>query len=353
MPRMKKLNFKTSVFLLLLFVVIFSLKLEVSLFPKASSETKSNRSNSNLVATHPSLSKIDNSKKIKTNEIEDEEKYPRKRNGENGDLNKKTRTDIFVYCELDKLNLNIPLNGVIKIFGGIAPEFLNDDGENLYAWVYSSTCPPDTYSIVNARKNKGDSSWEIVSVMDCRDVTLGDLSVHSGMQFEIDSIDNKKENEFYFAINGPGYFQLLCKNNQYYITRLGTFYRQPSGSLMDSNGCRLVNDHKKPITVAKDDKLSQKRFNCFKLSNQCIRIIDPVSPAVREYEYVDPFYLWVDIDENADSDVMAYGQVLENAIEVLDTPDRGPTGILSWKSVAALPDVINCNSNRDQTSTNF
>lgn len=152
---------------------------------------------------------------------------PRERSKSNKGNNRNDPDLERLYCKIKQMDPNITLDGDVKIFaGGYNPE---DPGE--YAWIHSSECPKDKYSIV-----KINSSDALEMNLDCHDATMEDLVAESGLQWSI-TYNGPKKNEYKFALNGKGQFLVYCPlEKSFFLTRDVHFLPDDSGFLRNSAG---------------------------------------------------------------------------------------------------------------------
>lgn len=241
-----------------------------------------------------------------------------------------------VYCLVSK-KTSITLSGDIKIQSGHYGNYPN--GFGTYAFVRSSQCPDNKYSIVKIDKN-GDVEKEL----DCQFASIEEIVVQSGVtQWNLEKKE-PKIGEYNFALLGPGQFLVLCPTSGFQLTRRGHFVSH-EGLLRDDQGCFLWHNGDRlkpnggPITLgATQDKLNKN--GCFEKSKQCIAQIDLSDPIIKNITYKDAKNLLVDFD--GDLKKTTRSEVLSNALEQLDTVFRGPTGIGNWDYVESLEFPISC-----------
>ena len=235
---------------------------------------------------------------------------------------------------------SITMSGDIKIQSGHYG--LLPDGLGTYAFVRSSQCPDNKYSIVRIDKN-----GVIESELDCQFASIEDIITRSGVtQWNIDKKE-PKVGEYNFALLGPGQFLVLCPHSGFQLTRRGHFILQ-AGLLRDDQGCFLYHNGDKlnpqggPITLNNSQDELQKN-GCFENSKQCIAQIDLQDPIIQNITYKNAKNLLVNFEGNLKNTTRS--SVLSNALEQLDTNLRGPTGIGNWDYIESLDFPINCDEN--------
>ncbi|OFZ12151.1 MAG: hypothetical protein A2Z20_01495 [Bdellovibrionales bacterium RBG_16_40_8] len=250
--------------------------------------------------------------------------------------NLKTMSDRDVYCLIEKTTPYIPLGGEVKIVHGEYNEYPN--GLGVYAWIYSSQCPTETYSIVRI-----DSKNKVETAIDCKNTSFEELVAESGLQWNVDEVMGLA-GQYNFAISGPGQFLVYCPNLGFHLSREGQFHFS-NGLLEDSHGCFLwqngdnINPQGGPITLENDsDELNNE--GCFKNSGQCVAILDFKDQLVKQFQYVGPDLFSVEID--GDLKQTTRSRIFSNALERLDDPERGSTGIQKWESIENMKFPINC-----------
>lgn len=256
-----------------------------------------------------------------------------------------------ILCILKSLNLNIPLvrdiriQGRLKEFDSKGPNYRIS---NFVAWVYSSDCPIDTYSVVQGSKvetglESPKEKWQTDKVIDCRDTNLGELVMNSGQQGDIKESQNNYEDEYNFAIKGDGSFLLRCEDGGTYMTRKGDFVTSDLGFLMTKSGCYVLNPYQRPIFIgaAKRAEFSTKT-NCFTSTWQCLAVVKNTESAIKGYEYADKLHLRVELDPYSYIGISSDSEILEDSLEDLDPHDRAATGIFSWDNIKEVQMPANC-----------
>jgi preprotein translocase subunit YajC len=138
------------------------------------------------------------------------------------------------YCRLLNANAGIPLTGKIKILSNI----YQSDGEGkpgFWAWVQSSDCPPQTFSIVDL-----DLAGHVKKVVDCRHTSREEIITGAGIQAQIIEVP-QGPTEFKVAIRWAGFFVLDCESGLF-LSRSGNFkvvegqIRANNCFVLDQNG---------------------------------------------------------------------------------------------------------------------
>ena len=249
----------------------------------------------------------------------------------------KNMTDVDVYCKLEEAKAAITMSGDIKIQFGQYGNYPIEYGQ--YAFVYSSTCPKDRYSVV-----RFDKYGNIKTELDCQTASMEDLAkVSSVTQWSLKETQSKS-NEYNFALLNIGQLLVLCPDQGFQLTRVGHFVLN-NGMLMNSDGCYLwhngdeLNPNGAPIVLKiKNDKL--KEDGCFKFSKQCIATMDTEDKVVTSLKYIDSLRSGVDF--NGDLKKTKRPIFYANAVEMLNSKERGPTGIVNWQYVSSLKFPIDC-----------
>lgn len=141
-----------------------------------------------------------------------------------------------VACHLRRARTSAPLSGSIALIAARvgATSEARADGTEFEAWIQSPDCPTGTHSIVRL-----DARGEILLDLDCRTADPTRIALLSGEQK--DTIDAPSDDfRANFAISGEGFFALRCGDGSLRLTRYGAFDRDPSGALLDSDGCEVL-----------------------------------------------------------------------------------------------------------------
>ena len=210
----------------------------------------------------------------------------------------------------------------MQIILGRTTPFYQKDSEN-FAWIKSPECPDGTYSIVHFEDN-GNVTQEI----DCRTASLKEIAVRSGMQGTIEDVPSKKGN-VNFAIAGNGYFALSCPNAYRIFTRNGHFHREPNESLVNSDGCALLNRSGRFFRSSDLDP-----SGCSS-SGECVATVDPYFDEIYNLEYLNSYSFYAkDLGQFGEFSKKRIDKALmptffANALEDIQSQDRGPTSV-SW-----------------------
>jgi len=139
---------------------------------------------------------------------------------------RKETIDERVFCMLKSATTKITLGGDVKIVsrGPYPPD------DKILAWVYSSQCPDNFYSVVKINK-----AGEVETEIDCHETTLEELSKESSLQWNVDEHAAELDS-FNFAISGHGQFLVYCpEEKKFFLTRRGHFEFN-EGLLQDVHG---------------------------------------------------------------------------------------------------------------------
>lgn len=236
---------------------------------------------------------------------------------------------------LIKKNSAVPLDGELKL-----QSVERADGGRSY-WIRSSSCPDELYSIVSF-----DQSGRIDQEVHCERTNLTELSLKSGLQFNIDISppdEIRRPIRRPMAISGPGRFLVNCPDDGLVITRDGDF-RQESGSLVNSEGCvawRLAGARSRggeAVRLRSSEELDDS--GCSLTSHECLDIVEPDANDADAFNFKTKKSLSVlnerGLRRNRNS------KLFHQALEDLDSVERSLTGIQAWETLAPVHLPTNC-----------
>lgn len=215
-----------------------------------------------------------------------------------------------IYCKLKNLNLGVPIEGDVKIIINIYDK--DEYGESgAIVWIYSNECPSGHYSKVQL-----NSGGNLVKLNDCRQATMEELAIYSGMQGEIrDALI--EPNHLNLAISGPGFFIEDCEGSLNYI-RNGQFIVAMDGTVMSKSGCTIQGEDGTSLSVGHTDELDEQGCNA---NGQCIAI---ANPGIKDVVYSGKEKFLAISSPGAF--FLQKKFLFKNAYEDLSNPEFGPFG---------------------------
>jgi hypothetical protein len=239
-------------------------------------------------------------------------------------------------CEL-KNQVDIPLTGELRI-----QTLPLDDGGRV-AYVYSSACPRDLYSLV---RFSFEGKASVVS--DCRKNSITELALQGPMQSTV--IDRPPApGELNLALSGPGLFLAWC-NEGFRAVRNGKFLVKEDGMLTTEDGCLVWSRPTEqgatgePLFLQAGDK--EIFFDGCTQGRRCLAILDPNKVTdqgpelIGSQEFALKHFSLDSLFQQLNNNQFTY--VFENALEDLNNPDLGLTGAEKIDLWESIPANFNC-----------
>ncbi|MES2802795.1 MAG: hypothetical protein V4654_09910 [Bdellovibrionota bacterium] len=143
---------------------------------------------------------------------------------------------------------------------------MNKDGYLSVWYIKDDSCPQGTYSIFKFKEN-----GTLHTYLDCERTDQTEMFLHTHFQYNIEPAPQTPEH-LNLAINGYGYFVVMCKDHNFYITRKGEF-TYVDGLLQNEDNCFLAAQHQALVALDKPEVPDER--GCFQSQNICVATIHP------------------------------------------------------------------------------
>lgn len=256
---------------------------------------------------------------------------------QNKNKNRITNDQLAIICEFKKLRTLVPQTGKVRIHATkSSPPFLGN-----YIWIKSPECPKDKYSIVFF-SDDGHISKEI----NCLETNFTELMKFSGEQADVDDVKINNPKFLNLAISGGGYFILRCPDKKLLLTRAGNFTKGPDQNLFNKDNCVVLNERAEPFVAS---KVIGENIGCSP-EGDCLGIYDPGRDSIQELKYLNSYSFTAESGIIPNQSITQIGPkelrpyFITNALERLNDPKRGATGV-TWSDHAEMNlDDINCSN---------